>query len=138
MLRVKREALEKMIKQAERDYPYETCGLMLGKSKDNVREVYEVFETPNSNPDRKHDRYEISPKDYMRAEDYAMSKGLEIVGVYHSHPDHPDRPSQFDLERAFPELSYIIFSVQKGKVVSYRSWELSGNKFEEEKIEVLE
>ena len=138
MLRVKREALEKMIKQAERDYPYETCGLMLGKSKDNVREVYEVFETPNSNSDRKHDRYEISPKDYMRAEDYAMAKGLEIVGVYHSHPDHPDRPSLFDLERAFPDLSYIIFSVQKGKVVSYRSWELVENKFKEEKIEVLE
>lgn len=138
MLRIKREALERIIAQAERDYPYETCGLLLGKVEGDSRIAYEAFETPNANPDRKHDRYEIAPKDYMRAEDYAISKGYEIVGVYHSHPDHPDRPSQFDLERAFPELSYIILSVQKGKVVSYRSWELKGDKFEEEKVEVWE
>ncbi|HIP43615.1 MAG TPA: M67 family peptidase [Aquifex aeolicus] len=138
MLKLKEEALDKMIKQAKRDYPYETCGLLIGKVNGDERIVLEAFETPNVNPDRKHDRYEIAPKDYMKAEDYAMSKGLEIVGVYHSHPDHPDRPSEFDLKRAFPEFSYIILSVQKGKVVSFRSWELKGEKFEEEKLEVID
>ncbi|WP_461831815.1 M67 family metallopeptidase [Aquifex sp.] len=138
MLVIKREVLEKIRAQAERDYPYETCGLLLGKTEGGKRIALEAFETPNANPDRKHDRYEISPKDYLRAENYAMSKGLEIIGVYHSHPDHPDRPSEFDRQRAFPDLSYIILSVQKGKVASYRSWELIGDKFEEEKIEVID
>ncbi|NPA32189.1 MAG: M67 family metallopeptidase [Aquificae bacterium] len=138
MLKVKKDALSRMIELAQRDYPYETCGLMLGKSHRGVREVYEVFPTPNANKERKHDRYEIDPKDYMRAEDYALKKGLEIVGVYHSHPEHPDRPSEFDRVRAFPDLSYIIFSVKDGKVVSYRSWELVGDRFEEERIEVTD
>ena len=93
MLRIKGSALQKAIAQAERDYPYETCGLLLGKVEGNLRTVFGVYETPNANPDRKHDRYEIAPEDYLSAEKKAKEFGLEIVGVYHSHPDHPDRPS---------------------------------------------
>ncbi len=137
MLRIKKSALDKLLAQAERDYPYETCGLLLGKSQGDVRTAFGIYETPNVNPDRKNDRYEIDPKDYMRAEDKAREFGLEIVGVYHSHPDHPDRPSRFDEERAFPDMSYIIVSVQKGKAVSYRSWELEGDKFKEEEVLVF-
>ncbi len=137
MLRIRKRALDKILSQAERDYPYETCGLLLGKAEGDLRTVFGAFETPNANPDRKNDRYEINPKDYMRAEDKAREFGLEIVGVYHSHPDHPDRPSQFDEERAFESFSYIIVSVQKGKAVSYRSWELIDGKFREEGIEVF-
>lgn len=134
MLRIRGLALQKIIAQAERDYPYETCGLLLGKVEGDVRTVFGAFETPNANPDRKHDRYEIAPQDYLRAEKKAREFGLEIVGVYHSHPDHPDRPSQFDEERAFEGFSYLILSVSKGKVVSYRSWELVDRKFREEDI----
>ncbi len=137
MLRIRGKALQKIIEQAERDYPYETCGLLLGKIDRNVRTVFGAYETPNKNPDRKHDRYEIDPRDYMRAEDKAREFNLEIVGVYHSHPDHPDRPSKFDEERAFPDLSYIILSVNKGKVTSYRSWELVDGKFVEEEIYIF-
>ncbi|MCS7171618.1 MAG: M67 family metallopeptidase [Aquificaceae bacterium] len=134
MLRIKGSALQRIIAQAERDYPHETCGLLLGKMEDTLRTVFGAYETPNANPDRKHDRYEITPEDYMKAEKKARDFGLDVVGVYHSHPDHPDRPSQFDLERAFEGLSYIILSVSKGKVVSYRSWELVEGKFVEEEI----
>ncbi|NPB06265.1 MAG: M67 family metallopeptidase [Aquificae bacterium] len=134
MLKIKRSELEKLLRQAERDYPYETCGLLLGRREGDARVVYEVFETPNANKERRRDRYEISPHDYLKAEDYALEKGLEIVGVYHSHPDHPDRPSRFDLERAFPELSYLIVSVRDGKAVSYRSWELENEAFKEEEV----
>ncbi|MEN3028556.1 MAG: M67 family metallopeptidase [Aquificaceae bacterium] len=137
MLRIKGSALQKIIKQAERDYPYETCGLLLGKSEGNLRTVFGAYETPNANPDRKQDRYEISPEDYLKAEKKAREFNLDIVGVYHSHPDHPDRPSQFDLERAFEGFSYIILSVSKGKVVSYRSWQLQEEKFIEEEILVF-
>ncbi|RLJ70510.1 proteasome lid subunit RPN8/RPN11 [Hydrogenivirga caldilitoris] len=137
MLRIRKRALDRILAQAEKDYPYETCGLLLGKSEGDVRTVFGAYETPNANPDRKNDRYEIDPKDYMKAEDKAKEFGLEIVGVYHSHPDHPDRPSQFDEERAFEGLSYIIISVQRGKATSYRSWELVDGKFREEAIEVF-
>ncbi|SHK44114.1 Mov34/MPN/PAD-1 family protein [Thermocrinis minervae] len=137
MLRIKASALQKIIAQAERDYPYETCGLLLGKAYEDVRIAFGAYETPNANKDRKHDRYEIDPKDYMKAEEKAKQFGLEIVGVYHSHPDHPDRPSQTDEERAFEGFSYIIVSVSKGKVVSYRSWELKDGKFVEEPIDIF-
>ncbi len=134
MLRIRGFALQRIIAQAERDYPYETCGLLFGKAEGDLRTVFGAFETPNANPERKHDRYEIDPKDYLRAEKKAKEFGLEIVGVYHSHPDHPDRPSQYDEERAFEGWSYIILSVSKGRVVSYRSWELVNGKFKEEEI----
>ncbi|MCS7261943.1 MAG: M67 family metallopeptidase [Aquificaceae bacterium] len=134
MLRIKSSALQKIVAQAERDYPYETCGLLLGKSEGSLRTVFGVYETPNANPDRKHDRYEIAPQDYLLAEKKARQFGLDIVGVYHSHPDHPDIPSQFDLERAFEGFSYIILSVSKGKVTSYRSWELQERRFVEEEV----
>ena len=137
MLKIRKRALDKILAQAEKDYPYETCGLLLGKVQGDLRIAFGAYETPNANPDRKNDRYEIDPKDYMKAEDKAREFGLEIVGVYHSHPDHPDRPSQFDEERAFEGFSYIIVSVQKGKAVSFRSWELVGGKFREELVEVF-
>lgn len=137
MLRVRSSALQRMIAQAERDYPYETCGLLLGKMEGNLRTVFGAYETPNANPHRKHDRYEIRPEDYLKAEKKAAEFGLDIVGVYHSHPDHPDSPSQFDLERALENFSYIILSVSKGRVVSYRSWELLDGKFVEEEILVF-
>ncbi len=137
MLKIRRRALEKILSQAERDYPYETCGLLLGKIHGDLRIVFGAYETPNANKERKNDRYEIDPKDYMKAEDKARQFGLEIVGVYHSHPDHPDRPSKFDEERAFPDFSYIIVSVVKGRVVSYRSWELIDGKFREEVIDIF-
>ncbi len=137
MLKIRKKALDKILTQAEKDYPYETCGLLLGKIQEDLRIAFGAFETPNANPDRKNDRYEIDPKDYMRAEDRAREFGLEIVGVYHSHPDHPDRPSEFDRQRAFEGFSYIIVSVKGGKWVSYRSWELKGEVFEEEPVEVF-
>ncbi|ADC90144.1 Mov34/MPN/PAD-1 family protein [Thermocrinis albus DSM 14484] len=137
MLRIKASALQKILAQAERDYPYETCGLLLGKWDKDVRIAFGAYETPNKSPNRKEDRYEIDPLDYMKAEEKAKQFGLEIVGVYHSHPDHPDRPSTVDEERAFEGWSYIIVSVSKGKSVSYRSWELVEGKFREEAVEVF-
>jgi proteasome lid subunit RPN8/RPN11 len=128
MLKIKKELLEKIKSQAEKDYPYETCGIMIGKEED------ELLAVENANKERKNDRYEINPKDYMKAERYADEKGLQIVGIYHSHPDHPDMASKTDEERAFEYLSYMIVSVQKGKAVSFRSFELLDKKMVEEKV----
>ncbi|MEJ5172261.1 MAG: M67 family metallopeptidase, partial [Hydrogenothermaceae bacterium] len=80
---------------------------------------------------------DISPKDYVKVESYADSRGLQIVGIYHSHPDHPDRPSQTDLMYALEDMSYIILSVKNGKAESFRSWYLKDKKFEEEEVKVI-
>ncbi len=139
MLKIKEEALESIKKQAEEGYPYEICGFMIGNIDydKNIRECLEVYQVENQNKERASDRFEIDPKDYMKVEDYADTKGLMIVGIYHSHPDHPDKPSQTDLMFAQPDMSYIIVSVEKGKSVKWRSWELKGDKFEEEKVEII-
>ncbi len=134
MLKISSVLLKAIKEQAEKDYPYETCGIMIGKEEDSMRVVYELLPVGNANKDRKNDRYEINPKDYMKAESYADSKNMQIVGIYHSHPDHPDMASKTDEERAFEYLSYIIVSVQKRKAVSYRSFELLDKKMVEEKV----
>lgn len=134
MLKIRRDLLEVIKLQAERDYPYETCGILIGKEEDNIRVVYEVFPLENVNKDRKNDRYEISPKDYLKAQNYGDAKNMQIVGIYHSHPDHPDMASKTDEERAFEYLSYIIFSVQKGKAISFRSFELLNKKMVQEEV----
>lgn len=82
MLRIKESALQKIIAQAEKDYPYETCGLLLGKAEGEIRNVFGAFKTPNANAERKNDRYEIYPKDYLKAAEKAKNFGVEIIGVY--------------------------------------------------------
>ncbi|MGC9080077.1 Mov34/MPN/PAD-1 family protein [Sulfurihydrogenibium sp.] len=136
MLKIKKNLLEQIKKQSEEGYPYEICGFILGKIdyKNNVRQAVEVIQVENQNKERANDRFEISPKDYMKVEDYADKNNLQIVGIYHSHPDHPDRPSQTDLLYALEDLSYIIVSVEKGKAVSYKSWYLKDGEFEEEVV----
>ena len=75
----------------------------------------------------------ISPLDYMKAEEYADNNNLILLGVYHSHPEHPAIPSEHDLKVAMPYFSYVIVSVKKKKAVDFRSWRLSNGRFEEEK-----
>ena len=83
-----------------------------------------------------HNRVLITPKDVLRAERFAREKKLDVIGYYHSHPDHPARPSQFDLDHALPVWTYIIVSIEKGKAVDLRSWEMENDrsKFNEEEI----
>ena len=82
----------------------------------------------------------IDPKAYQNAEDMADEKGLSIISVVHSHPDHPDTPSDFDRKHAWPGFSYIIISVKKGNALSFKSWQLNKNRdfFKEEKIKIIE
>jgi proteasome lid subunit RPN8/RPN11 len=78
----------------------------------------------NSRADSRHKRYLISPRDFFEAEKEARKAGLDVIGVYHSHPDHPARPSEFDREHAFPWYSYIIVSVAQGEPRDLTSWTL--------------
>lgn len=107
-----------------RAYPEEGCGVLLGREVNGVREVDRIVELDNQREASRHNRYVISPEQFLRAEQAARAAGLDVIGFYHSHPDHPARPSAFDLEHAWPWYSYVIVSVEAGRVADVRSWRL--------------
>jgi len=123
---------------AERDYPYECCGLLLGGfGVDGRKLVAETYPISNAREEEaKRNRFLIRPEELMVGEKYAARKELEVLGFYHSHPDHPAVPSQYDLEHAWPVYSYIVVSVRAGQVEDLRSWEMEcdRSRFNEEEI----
>jgi proteasome lid subunit RPN8/RPN11 len=125
----------------ERDYPYECCGLLLGSfTTDGVKVISEIYPISNAREEQsKRTRFLIRPEELMRGERFAAAKGLDVVGFYHSHPDHPAAPSQYDLEHAWPLYSYIVVSVKAGAAQDLRSWEMQADRsrFNEEEIRKL-
>jgi proteasome lid subunit RPN8/RPN11 len=115
-------------------YPSETCGLLLGRQNDLGARVCDVVVARNLNTDRSGDRFELDPRDFIKADQAAREAGLELVGVWHSHPDHPSRPSATDLELAWEGWSYLILSVKDDGVKDMQSWRLVDGKFVEEEI----
>lgn len=139
-LKISHKVLKQIQADGEDAYPEEGAGLMLGKDQDGRREVQAILPLNNAREDSaRHNRYLITAEDMMAAEMEAMRMGLDIVGIFHSHPDHPNRPSEFDREWALPWFSYVITSVQKGKAAGSRSWRLADDRqsFNEEIIVVL-
>jgi proteasome lid subunit RPN8/RPN11 len=139
MIVLDREHEEAIRRHGEAEYPQECCGLLLGKiGADNRKTVAEVYPVSNARErEARHNRSLILPGEYVRGERHARSGGLEVVGNYHSHPDHPAEPSQFDLEHAWPTWSYIIVSVGAGGLAGdLRSWEMRADRsqFDEEEI----
>lgn len=138
MLLIKEKQIAEIKKHGERDYPHECGGLLLGNlASDGAKTVVELMPMENrSDESTRHNRVLILPKDLMRAEHYARAKKLEVVGYYHSHPDHPAVPSPFDLDHALPVWSYVIVSVQAGKAIDLFAWEMENDrsKFNKEEI----
>jgi proteasome lid subunit RPN8/RPN11 len=129
--------LTEMSAHGERDYPYECCGLMLGRFADGRKQVVETYAISNAREEEaKRNRFLIRPEELTRGEKHARDKGLDVVGFYHSHPDDVAVPSQYDLEHAWPTYSYIVISVEKGRAVDLRSWEMETDRsrFNEEII----
>jgi len=112
----------------EAAYPHECCGFLLGRVEANRRMVLQTRAAPNQRADSPQNRYEISPQDYLRVDREARETGLDIIGFYHSHPDHPARPSAFDLENAWPGLVYVIVAVNHGKAGAITAWVLSDDR----------
>jgi len=112
---INRAALEAIQAHGADGYPNEICGFMLGPKGDG--EVTEVRPARNLIVERSRDRYEIDPRDHIRVQREADAAGLDIVGYYHSHPDHPAQASRFDTERAWAGYVYLIVSVQEGEPV---------------------
>ena len=121
---------------AARGYPNEVCGVLIGRVEAERTRVEHVTEAKNLNTDRARDRFLLDPQDFLRADRWADERGLEVVGFWHSHPDHPPTPSQTDLESAWPGYSYLIASVPAEGTVALRSWRLDGKTFIEERIEL--
>ncbi len=133
------EILAQIYAHDEQAYPEEGAGFLLGSMNGEGKQVKAILPVDNSREDAaRRNRYLLTSQDYLRSEQEAARRGLDVLGVFHSHPDHPDRPSDFDREWALPWFSYVITSVQNGKAVASRSWLLSEDhsSFDEETIEI--
>jgi proteasome lid subunit RPN8/RPN11 len=139
MLTIPRPLLKQIHKHMEETYPHECCGLIIGTT--GEKKAVELFRPcRNLNNERAADRYELDPRDMLVAQREFEEGPWDIIGIYHSHPDHPSKPSQFDTDRAWPGYSYIIGSVSNGSVEKLQSWELneSERKFYEEPLDIQE
>lgn len=114
---------------AEAAYPEECCGVLLGRTDGDGIHVTDLFPVENRDPDARERRYLIGPGDYLRAERSAEADGLDVVGFYHSHPDHPARPSATDLaEATFPGFIYTITAVERGRAAATTAWRLADDR----------
>ena len=142
-LSISEQLAEKIRWHGAETYPYECCGALLGRDADganqnSAREVLGLHPLVNRRDDSPRNRFSVTPEDVRDAEKAARLQGLEVVGWYHSHPDHPARPSVYDREHAWPWYSYIIVSVQGGAPKDMTSWRLNDDRqeFSPEALEV--
>ena len=141
MLEIRRTDWEELRRHGEETYPHESCGVLLGRLDGEKRLVTSVVRCGNTRADSPHNRYHIDPKDLLRIERQGRERGEDIVGFYHSHPDHPARWSPTDLAEAhWPGCSYVITAVAEGRADLTRSFVLQGDEgtksFHDEEIEV--
>jgi len=138
MLQIHSSSKKLLIEDALRTFPDECCGFLFGTDKATNRVVEEITVVNNAKDGDKRRRFEITAKDYIKAEQYADEKKLTLLGVYHSHPNHPSVPSEHDRVVAQTFFSYIIVAVRENEFVSLQSWRLNDAfQFEEEKTETI-
>lgn len=138
-LKLSEETAQRIRAHGVETYPYECCGAMLGRDGDGRREVVELLPLENRRDDSPRNRFEVTPDDVRLAEKTAREKQLELVGWYHSHPDAPARPSEYDRNHAWPWYSYVIVSIQKGEPGDMTSWRLHDDReaYDPEAIEIV-
>lgn len=145
MLVISADLVARMHAHLEAGYPHEACGILIGEGSasgvESQKAVKDLVAVPNvwsleSEHEGLRNRYLISPDDMARADRAAGKRGLDIVGFFHSHPDHPSRPSETDRENAWPNVSYVIVSVQQGRATTMNSWVLRDDReqFDEEAV----
>ena len=146
MIRLGAASRAEIERHAEREYPRECCGLLVGRIADDgrTRIIHATYPARNVFADEgeRHHRMAIDPLEYARAERRHAAEGLGVVGNYHSHPEHPAVPSQYDLEHLapWPTMSYVVVSVRGGRSAELRSWELVADRsrFREEEVAAAE
>ena len=142
MLKIPKTEYEALRKHGEETYPGECCGVLLGTMDGTTRTVAQAVRCTNTRQDRAGDRYHIDPAELVRVQREGRQRGLDIVGFYHSHPDHPAQWSQTDLAEAhWIGCSYMITKIEKGRATDTNSFELAGDmeeskRFVDEKVVV--
>jgi len=126
------EIARSIARGAREAYPYECCGALLGAGPT----VALALPLPNTSDEPKERRFRIQPDDYRRAETRAELEGYELLGFYHSHPNHPARPSAYDLEHAWPNLTYVIVSIESDRIGDQTAWLLSEDRSRFESVEL--
>lgn len=138
VLIVTSDMLDAINRHALTAYPRECCGVMAGTAGDDGKEVEVLWRLENHAPEEEADRrYVIEPEAWMQLEDKAAEEGRELIGIYHSHPDRPSEPSEFDRRHALPFLSYMIVSVVDGSNEAVDTWVLQPDRqsfFKEEVV----
>jgi proteasome lid subunit RPN8/RPN11 len=137
-LRLPGELARQIEREGSAAYPNECCGIMYGRDTSDGR-VVEMIEAVNNSfeENERYHRFSISPKQLMEAEEKAGKEGRLVLGFYHSHPDHPARPSEYDRQHAWPFYSYVIVSIAKGSAVDMTSWMLDEKTEQFEKQEIV-
>jgi proteasome lid subunit RPN8/RPN11 len=131
------DTLDAIGAHALRDYPHECCGALLGTIGGERRAVAAILPIGNASDDDRRRRFSVSPRDYLRAEREAEARGLLLLGFYHSHPDHPARPSETDRHYAQPGFSYPIITVTADGAGPIRSWRIDAPEGEYEEEEIM-
>jgi proteasome lid subunit RPN8/RPN11 len=141
-LKISTELARQIRQHGAETYPNECCGALLGRDavdgtsatagsvQSPIREILALFPLVNRRDDSPQNRFSVTAEDVRDAERAAQEKKLDVVGWYHSHPDHPARPSQYDREHAWPWYSYVIVSVAGGKSADMTSWRLNDDRSE--------
>ena|SRR5215472_3660077 len=134
-LTLSHELAQRIREHGAQSFPHECCGALLGRDSafdpqraEPWREVVELVPLVNRREDSPRNRFAVTAQDVLQAEKAAQQQSLDVVGWYHSHPDHPARPSQFDREHAWPWYSYIIVSVMAGTPAEMTSWRLNDDR----------
>jgi proteasome lid subunit RPN8/RPN11 len=139
MLKISEALLSRIGAHGSETYPHECCGALLGRDGDAGREVLQLLPLSNRRDDSPRNRFELAPEDVRVAEKTARESGLELLGWYHSHPEAPARPSEFDRAHAWPWYSYIIVSVRAGEPADIGSWRLQDDRaaYDSEPIQMV-
>jgi len=127
LLSISKELAERIRAHGAETYPHECCGALLGRDNE-AREILGLFPLINRRDDSPQNRFSVTAQDVLDAEKSARRQGLDVVGWYHSHPDHPARPSAYDRDHAWPWYSYIIVSVAQGQPQDMTSWRLNDDR----------
>jgi proteasome lid subunit RPN8/RPN11 len=135
-LKVPGDVYEAIRRHGERTYPHECCGVLLGRSGEDGNAVEAAVEAGNTRTDSAHNRYNIAPQELIRIQRQGRERGLDIVGFYHSHPDHPAQWSKTDFEEAhWIGCSYVITSVEQGTAKVTNAFLLAGTSEEDKRFE---
>lgn len=125
MVSIPHDIIRQIERHGERTYPEECCGIMLGADRDGIHTVLSIVEIDNSIDVNRQRRFLVTPAQYRDSERIAAERRLELLGFYHSHPDHPAIPSAFDTEHALPWFTYVIVSIMQGQAKNITAWLLS-------------